>query len=191
MILATTKVEDVDRFLEVFSTKGAEKRGQHGSKGSTVFRDPNEDNRVWVLFDWDDEGWRSFVSDPDVPGGGADRRSFLRRDRRVGRGCPTGWTAPTTRLRLPHNKQVTQVTRKVRDLGSRRWRATTADRHQHRMNRTSRKNLTGVARALGPVDQNTVGHGPGRNPITDTRLDAAESLLDQEFQHRRLPRLDH
>jgi hypothetical protein len=101
MILATTKVEDVDRFLEVFSTKGAEKRGQHGSKGSTVFRDPNEDNRVWVLFDWDGEGWRSFVSDPDVPGGGADRRSFLRRDRRVGRGCPTGWTAPTTRLRLP------------------------------------------------------------------------------------------
>ena len=67
MILATTKVEDVDRFLEVFSTKGAEKRGQHGSKGSTVFRDPNEDNRVWVLFDWDGECWQSFVSDPDVP----------------------------------------------------------------------------------------------------------------------------
>jgi hypothetical protein len=67
MILATTKVEDVDRFLEVFSTKGAEKRGQHGSKGSTVFRDPNEDNRVWVLFDWDLEGWQSFVSDPDIP----------------------------------------------------------------------------------------------------------------------------
>ena len=81
-------------------------------------------------------------------------------------------------------------------------------RHQHRMNRTSRKNppkprlalrqtglrrvgLAGVARALGPVDQNTVGHGPGRNPITDTRLDAVVSLLDQEFQHRRLPRLDH
>jgi hypothetical protein len=62
-----TKVEDVDRFLEVFFTKGAEKRGQHGSKGSTAFRDPNEDNRVWVLFDWDGEGWQSFVSDPDTP----------------------------------------------------------------------------------------------------------------------------
>ena len=49
MILATTKVEDVDRFLEVFSTRGAEKRQQHGSKGSTVYRDPNEENRVWVL----------------------------------------------------------------------------------------------------------------------------------------------
>ena len=67
MLLATTRVEDVDRFLEVFSTKGAEKRRQHGSKGSTVFRDPAEDDRVWAIFDWDQEGWMSFVSDPEVP----------------------------------------------------------------------------------------------------------------------------
>ena len=32
-----------------------------------MFRDPNEDDRVWVLFDWDAEGWQSFVSDPEVP----------------------------------------------------------------------------------------------------------------------------
>jgi len=68
MILATTRVEDMDRFLEVYSTKGAEKRAQRGSKGSTVFRDPTEANTVWVVFDWDVEGWQSFVSDPDVPG---------------------------------------------------------------------------------------------------------------------------
>ena len=67
MILATTKVEDFDRFVEIFSTKGAEKRKEHGSKGATVFRDPSEDDRVWVLFDWDAEGWQSFVSDPEVP----------------------------------------------------------------------------------------------------------------------------
>jgi quinol monooxygenase YgiN len=67
MILATTKVEDFDRFLEIFSTKGAEKRKEHGSKGATVFRDPSEDDQVWVLFDWDQAGWQSFVSDPDVP----------------------------------------------------------------------------------------------------------------------------
>ena len=67
MILATTKVEDVDRFLEVFATKGAVKRAEHGSKGSTVFRDPSEEDRVWALFDWDEQGWLSFVSDPDVP----------------------------------------------------------------------------------------------------------------------------
>jgi hypothetical protein len=67
MILATTQVEDVDRFLEIFSTKGAAKRKEHGSKGSTVFRDPSEEDRVWALFDWDAEGWQSFVSDPAVP----------------------------------------------------------------------------------------------------------------------------
>ena len=67
MILATTKVEDIDRFLNVFSTKGAEKRKQHGSKGAQVFRDPNEADRVWVLFDWDAEGFQNFVFDPEVP----------------------------------------------------------------------------------------------------------------------------
>jgi hypothetical protein len=60
-------VEDFDRFLEVFSTKGAEKRRLHGSKGALVFRDPAEDDRVWVIFDWDEDGWQSFVSDPEVP----------------------------------------------------------------------------------------------------------------------------
>ena len=67
MILATTTVENVDRFLEVFDAKGSAKRAQHGSKGSTVFRDPTEENRVWALFDWDEQGWASFVSDPEVP----------------------------------------------------------------------------------------------------------------------------
>jgi hypothetical protein len=67
MILATTRFEDYDRFMEIFSTKGAEKRREHGSKGALVFRDPNEDDRVWVVFDWDEAGWKSFVSDPAVP----------------------------------------------------------------------------------------------------------------------------
>ena len=67
MLLATTQVEDFDQFMKVFTTKGAEKRKQHGSKGATVFRDPTEDDRVWVIFDWDQEGWASFVSDPEVP----------------------------------------------------------------------------------------------------------------------------
>ena len=67
MLLATTQVEDFDRFLTIFSTKGAEKRKQHGSKGALVFRDPSEGDRVWVVFDWDEQGWQSFVSDPEVP----------------------------------------------------------------------------------------------------------------------------
>jgi hypothetical protein len=67
MLLATTTIEDFDRFVEIYSTKGADKRRQHGSKGSTVFRDPNEPDRVWALFDWDLAGWQSFASDPEVP----------------------------------------------------------------------------------------------------------------------------
>jgi hypothetical protein len=67
MILSTVKIEDFDRFWNAFSTKGAEKRTQHGSKGSHVFRDPNDDNRVWIVFDWDEEGYNNLLSDPDMP----------------------------------------------------------------------------------------------------------------------------
>ena len=67
MILATTTVEDVDQFLKVFGSKGAEKRALHGSKGSIVFRDQTEANRVWALFEWDEQGCVAFVSDPEVP----------------------------------------------------------------------------------------------------------------------------
>lgn len=67
MLLATTKVEDFDRFMKVFAAAGAEKRKQHGSKGAIIFRDPSETDRVWVVFDWDEKGWQSYVSDPAVP----------------------------------------------------------------------------------------------------------------------------
>jgi hypothetical protein len=67
MVLATVKVEDFDRFWNTFSTKGAEKRRQHGSQGARVFRDPNESDRVWVVFDLDEEGYKSLMSDPDMP----------------------------------------------------------------------------------------------------------------------------
>jgi quinol monooxygenase YgiN len=67
LILATVKVEDVDRFLATFTTKGAEKRKEHGSGGSHVFRDPNDDTRVWVVFEWDEDGYGKLLSDPDMP----------------------------------------------------------------------------------------------------------------------------
>lgn len=67
MILATAKVEDFDRFLETFTTKGAEKRTQYGSGGSHVFRDPNDDTRALVVFDWDEEGYEKLFADPDMP----------------------------------------------------------------------------------------------------------------------------
>jgi heme-degrading monooxygenase HmoA len=67
MMLSTTTVKDFDQFINVFSTKGAEKRRQHGSKGATVFRDPNETDRVWVLFEWDTDGFQNYLADPEVP----------------------------------------------------------------------------------------------------------------------------
>jgi hypothetical protein len=68
VFLATTTVDDFDQFTKIFSTTSAEKRAHHGSKGALVFRDPNQDDRVWVVFDWDAEGWQNFATDPDVPG---------------------------------------------------------------------------------------------------------------------------
>lgn len=68
MILATSKVADFDQFLQTFSTRGAEKRREYGCKGSSVFRDPDDASRVFVVFDWDPDGWRKFLADPDVPG---------------------------------------------------------------------------------------------------------------------------
>ena len=67
MLLATTTVADFDQFMKVFSTAGMAKRQAHGSRGALVFRDPNQPDRVWAIFDWDEKGWQSFVSDPAVP----------------------------------------------------------------------------------------------------------------------------
>ncbi len=67
MLLATTQVEELDRFMQVFSTAGADKRREHGCKGVVVFRDPAEEDRIWAVFDWDEDGWTNFVSDPAVP----------------------------------------------------------------------------------------------------------------------------
>ena len=41
MILATTKVKDLDHFLEVYGAAGADKRGSHGSKGATRLPRPD------------------------------------------------------------------------------------------------------------------------------------------------------
>ena len=67
MIVTIAKVADFDRFLKTFSTKGAEKRKEHGSKGSQVFRDPDDPSRVWVAFDWETEDYEKFLADPEVP----------------------------------------------------------------------------------------------------------------------------
>ena len=67
MIVTIAKVADFDQFLKTFSTKGVKKRKEHGCKGSHVFRDPDDPNRVWVFFDWKIEDYERFLSDPEIP----------------------------------------------------------------------------------------------------------------------------
>jgi hypothetical protein len=67
LVLSTVKIEEFDRFWNTFSTKGAEKRKEHGCRGSYVFRDPNEDDRIWVLLDLDEQSYKRLMSDPELP----------------------------------------------------------------------------------------------------------------------------
>lgn len=67
MIVTITKVADFDQFLETFSTIGLNKRRKHGCQGSQVFQDPDDPSRVWVFFDWSNEAYQRFLSDPEVP----------------------------------------------------------------------------------------------------------------------------
>lgn len=67
MIVTVAKVSDLDRFLEVFATKGKVKRREHGCRGARVFLDPDDHDRVWAVFDWDGEDYAGFLSDPEIP----------------------------------------------------------------------------------------------------------------------------
>ena len=67
MIVTIAKVADFAQFLKVLSTKGVEKRKQHGCTGSHVFRDPEDPSRVWVFFDWLIEDYEKFLADPEIP----------------------------------------------------------------------------------------------------------------------------
>jgi hypothetical protein len=67
MIVTVAKVADFDQFLKTFSTRGAEKRKEHRSRGSEIFRDPEDPSRVWVAFDWEIEDYEKFLSDPEIP----------------------------------------------------------------------------------------------------------------------------
>jgi hypothetical protein len=58
-----------DWAAETLASAGAEVSGESstGPRVRPSFAIPNDDDRVWGLFDWDAEGWQNFVSDPEVP----------------------------------------------------------------------------------------------------------------------------
>lgn len=67
MILARASISDLDQFLQTFSTRGVEKRKEHGCKGSRVFRDPDDAAKMWVVLDWEAGDYAEFLTDPEVP----------------------------------------------------------------------------------------------------------------------------
>ena len=67
MILATTTVEDFDRFLSIFSTKGAEKRKSTGPRVRPSFAIPMRTTGSGCSSTGMQEGFQNFVSDPEVP----------------------------------------------------------------------------------------------------------------------------
>jgi len=66
VILTEGHVEDFDQFWQTFSTKGHDKRKQHGSKGAHVWRDAENPNHILIVFDWDEAGFQELLADPDM-----------------------------------------------------------------------------------------------------------------------------
>ncbi|MDQ4122554.1 MAG: antibiotic biosynthesis monooxygenase [Acidobacteriota bacterium] len=66
-ILADVAIEDFDKFIGAFSTRGFDARKAHGSIGSQVFKIAGEENRVIVLFEWESlAAFEGFLSNPKV-----------------------------------------------------------------------------------------------------------------------------
>ncbi len=66
MVLAKVKIGDFEQFWSVFTTAGAEQRRKFGSRGSQVFRSQQDPNEVMALFDWANEDYERFISDPET-----------------------------------------------------------------------------------------------------------------------------
>jgi len=66
-VLATVQIEDLQKFISVFSTKGAEARREHGSIESRVFTVTGDSGQVRVLFAWESrEAFDGFLADTAV-----------------------------------------------------------------------------------------------------------------------------
>jgi quinol monooxygenase YgiN len=67
MIVTVAKVKDPDQFLKIFRTVGADKRREHGCRSARVYIDPDDGNRLWSVFDWDEADYAKFLTDPEIP----------------------------------------------------------------------------------------------------------------------------
>ncbi len=67
MIVTVARVTDVNRFLELFRTVGADKRREHGCRSARAYIDPDDAQRVWSFFEWDAQDYDGFLADPEIP----------------------------------------------------------------------------------------------------------------------------
>ncbi len=66
-ILAKVKIEDLQKFLGMFATRGARLRARHGCHGSRVLTVDGDPSQVYILFDWTSQAdFEAFRADPDV-----------------------------------------------------------------------------------------------------------------------------
>lgn len=65
-VIGRVRVKDFDRFIETFTTRGAELRAKHGSRGAQVYRVAGDANAVVTLFDWDQADLQGFLDDPEA-----------------------------------------------------------------------------------------------------------------------------
>lgn len=66
-ILAEVSIEDFTKFIGVFSTRGLEIRGKHGSLESRVFKVKDDGTRLLLLFKWKSkEHFAEFLSNESV-----------------------------------------------------------------------------------------------------------------------------
>ena len=66
-IMAHVQVEDVNRFWEMFNTRGAELRRKFGSIGAQVYKDTDRPGEVRILFRWESrDAFNRFLNDGEV-----------------------------------------------------------------------------------------------------------------------------
>jgi len=66
-ILARVSIEDLQKFIGMFATRGARLRAKHGCHGSRVMTVDGNPALVYILFDWTSQAdFEAFRADPEV-----------------------------------------------------------------------------------------------------------------------------
>jgi quinol monooxygenase YgiN len=64
--IARVRIEDLDKFLAVFGTRGAAKRAEYDCRGVKVHQDADDPHALVNVFDWDRADVERFMADPEV-----------------------------------------------------------------------------------------------------------------------------